>query len=100
MYQQSQAYNCPPSQLVDQPAAAGYILDRALWIFGTTVESKMAEAESGATSGMFALSARLRAFARAMGDDMAQSTAGFATPYFDTQEKKGDSDTEILESGF
>ena len=58
----------------------------------------MAEAESGATSAMFARSARLRAFAKAMGDDMSTSTAGFATPFFGGH---GDSaQEEVLDSGF
>lgn len=40
----------------------------------------MAEAESSGTNPIFQKSARMRAFARAMGDDMSSSTVGFASP--------------------
>jgi len=45
------------------------------------VEGEMQEAESRAQNEMFARSNRARAFARCMGDDMANSTAGFADPF-------------------
>lgn len=83
--------------------AAGYILDRALWIFGTNVENVVSEAQSGATNPMFQRSAAMRAFSRAMGDDMSKSTAGFANPTFksgSSAEEERAREEEILESGF
>lgn len=41
----------------------------------------MSEAEGNASNEMFARSARARAFARCMGDDMGTSTAGYADPF-------------------
>lgn len=43
----------------------------------------MQEAERGAQSEIFARSSRARAFARCMGDDMSESTAGFTDPFAD-----------------
>lgn len=61
----------------------------------------MAEAESGSTSPMFARTARMRAFARAMGDDMSKSTVGYATPMFSTHRTSDQqSDEEILMENF
>lgn len=41
----------------------------------------MNAAESGVANEMFARSARERAFARCMGDDMGASAAGYADPF-------------------
>jgi hypothetical protein len=50
---------------------------------------------------MFARSAAERAFARAMGDDMDTSNAGFATPEFTMKPAaKDDSEVEVLRSAF
>lgn len=61
----------------------------------------MAEAEANANGPMFKLSARMRAFARAMGDDMLTSTAGYADAAGAVM-NSADPDTggEILMSGF
>ena len=49
-------------------------------MFGRWVESEVQEAESSATNKMFANMYKARTFARCMGDDMSESTAGFADP--------------------
>lgn len=67
----------------------------------------MQEAESQATGPMFQRSARIRAFAKAMGDDMETSSVGFAAPMFGEVperprdgEPKESANDEILMSGF
>lgn len=59
----------------------------------------MAEAESRASGEMFQRSARLRAFAKAMGDDMSKSTVGFSNPAL-TGGSDDDEGEELLAEGF
>lgn len=61
--------------------AAGFYLDNGIYLFGTYVEAEVREAGEGARDERFARSARERAFSRLMGDDMSNSTAGFADPF-------------------
>lgn len=101
----SQSYHKTPSDLYDVQGAAGICFDRGIFTFGQWVEGEMQEAESRASTQTFARSNRLRAFAKCMGDDMATSTAGFASPFADGTARRagkdvGDSDEEILQSGF
>jgi hypothetical protein len=59
----------------------------------------MAEAESSASGDAFRRSARMRAFARCMGDNMETSTAGFASPFVSSAKDSTD-DSEILMENF
>lgn len=58
----------------------------------------MAEAESNANGPAFQRSARIRAFAKAMGDDMSTSAAGYAP--LSLANVKGASEEELEVSGF
>lgn len=77
----SQTFNKLPSEIYNVEGAAGYCFDRGIFLFGQHVESVMSQAEQGASNAMYARSARARAFARCMGDDMEKSNAGFADPF-------------------
>lgn len=76
-----QAYNKTPSELYRIEGAAGLCFDTGIFVFARWVENELAEAENNASNEMFARSARARAFARCMGDDMSESTAGFTDPF-------------------
>lgn len=64
----------------------------------------MAEAEAGASGPAFQRSARLRAFARCMGDNMSESNAGFANPFSTPSggvaAPTGAAETEVLIEAF
>lgn len=77
----AQAYNRTPSELYGIAGAAGFCFDTGIFLFANWVENECQEAENRASNEMFARSNRARAFARCMGDDMENSTAGFADPF-------------------
>jgi hypothetical protein len=79
----SQSYNRTPSELYGFAGAVCLFFDQGIYLFGKWVEGELQEAERSASNEMFARSARARAFARCMGDDMSFSSAGFADPYAD-----------------
>lgn len=79
----SQAYHKTPSDLYDVQGATGLCFDTGIFLFGRWVEGEVQEAESSASNQMFANMYRARAFARCMGDDMSESTVGFADPFAD-----------------
>jgi hypothetical protein len=99
----SQAYHQPPSQIYEVKGAAGLFFDKGIFHFGRYVEGVVESAGQDALSPAFARSAQARAFAKAMGDDMSTSTAGFADPFSSAEtdvihvDENGD---EILESGY
>lgn len=102
-WQISQSYHQPPSQIYEVRGAAGLFFDKGIFYFGRHVENVVERAGQDALSPAFARSAQSRAFARAMGDDMTKSTAGFADPFsgaaIDSIRVDEDGD-EILESGY
>lgn len=79
----SQAYHLNPSQLYGVEGAAGLFFDESLFLFGRWVEREVQEAERSASNEMFANMYRDRTFAKCMGDDMSESTVGFADPFSD-----------------
>jgi hypothetical protein len=79
----SQAYHKPPSDLYGVQGAAAILFDESVFLFGRWVESEVQEAERSASNEMFANMYRARTFARCMGDDMSESTVGFADPFAD-----------------
>jgi hypothetical protein len=99
----SQSYNQPPSQIYEVKGAAGLFFDKGIYYFGQYVESVVERAGQDALSPAFARSAQSRAFAKAMGDDMEKSSAGFADPFGTGPgdvirvDENGD---EIIESGY
>lgn len=99
----SQAYSQPPSQIYEVRGAVGLFFDKGIYYFGRYVEGVIESAGQDALSPAFARSAQARAFAKAMGDDMTKSSAGFADPF-----SAGESDAirvdengdEIIETGY
>lgn len=79
----SQSYHRPPSDLYGVEGATGLFFDTGVFLFGRWVEGEVQEAEHSASNQMFANMYRARAFARCMGDDMSESTVGFADPFAD-----------------
>jgi hypothetical protein len=79
----SQAYHKTPSDLYGVKGAIGLCFDTGIFLFGRWVEGEVQEAERGASNEMFANMYRARTFARCMGDDMSESTVGFADPFND-----------------
>jgi hypothetical protein len=79
----AQSYHSRPSEIYEVEGATGLYFDQGIWAFGSWVEGELNSAEASAKNEMFARSAKERAFARCMGDDMEHSTAGFADPWSD-----------------
>jgi hypothetical protein len=98
----SQSYNQPPSLIYEVKGAAGLFFDKGIYYFGRHVENVVERAGQDALSPAFARSAQARAFAQAMGDDMEQSSAGFADPFSMGAERiqVDENGDEIIESGY
>ena len=71
----SKAYHCRPSDLYDiLDTLTAYYFDRAVYVFGSTVESKMDEAGEGAKNTKQAVAARTKILRKYLGEK--DSTAG------------------------
>lgn len=98
----SQAYNRPPSDIYQVQGATGLFFDKGIFLFGKYVEGVVQRAGQDALSPAFGRMAEQRAFAAAMGDDMSESSVGFADPFADggTDVEAVDGEDEIIASGY
>lgn len=95
----SQVYHRPPSEIYQVRGAVGLFFDRGIYFFGKHVEGVVQRAGQDAVSPAFARMAEQRAFAAAMGDNMEESTVGFADPFADgVQGVEGDD--EVIASDY
>lgn len=76
-WQLSKAYHCRPSEIygVHHPVQAFYF-DRAVWVFGTTLENDLDKASADAKKPKQGEQARLRVLQKWLG----QEAIGFAQP--------------------
>lgn len=86
-----------PSEIYGVEGAAGLLFDKGIFYFGKHVDAIVEQAGQDALSPGFARSAQARAFAKAMGDDMTKSAAGYADPGGAVKDTGSE---EIIAAGF
>lgn len=89
LWKRSQAYRCRPSELVGlEDALIAYYLDKALWFFGSHVESEVDNAGENAARGVknaknrqaLVNGARMRALEKLLSDGKRSATTKFKDP--------------------